>query len=143
RKVLFSFKGIAAVAENPVIEPFAVRDQRFEGAAIPYGPSGRVIFMNPTPGITASVRRIIPCAIVHDGPCHELLPWIVRIAVVVEEIGVAESPDADAIPPCRPRSGELVFVTRCVFAILAETEIVRDVAASQIRLRRCRKDAWH
>src|SRR5215470_7550397 len=79
-----TFEYVAAIAEKAPIEPQAVSRFGHGCASVPQGPTARVELVYPAPGIPARIRRIIPCAVVHDGPSHELGPWVVGIPIVIK-----------------------------------------------------------
>ena len=102
----------------------SVGDLRFSHDAIPESPFFRMQFLDNSPCVSARVRGIIPCAVVHNAPRHELGSRIVRVAVVVEEIGNRETAGVDGIALHRPFSRQLVFVALLPLLLLAESEIV-------------------
>ena len=90
--------------------------------------------IHDSPGVAARVRRIIPRAVVHQPPRHELGSRIVRIVVVVEEIGVGKSPGCDRVADHGPVARQLILVALHVLHLVAETEVVRDVEPREVRL---------
>ena len=76
-------------------------------------PARIVIFHDGAVGVSAGVRRVVPRAVVVDGPIQELQMAVAAARVVVEEISHAEFPDAqfnsprdgsEAASPRGPRS---------------------------------------
>src|SRR5262249_29885854 len=100
-----SFDHIPAIAKQAPVETETVRDPGFCRASITQRPSLGVEFVNPAPGVPARIGRIVPSAVVHYRPTHQLCAWIVRVPAVVEEIGYRESPGADAVAPRGPLAG--------------------------------------
>ncbi len=86
------------------------------------------------PGVAARVGRIIPGAVVHHSPRHELRSWIVGIIVVVEEIAVGKSAGGDGVADHRTVARQLILVAIECSTGVAETEVVRDVEPRKIRL---------
>src|SRR5207237_7344789 len=97
-----AFYHVAAIAKQPAVEAKSVRNLGLGGAAIAKRPPASVKFVDPSPRVPARVGRIVPGAVVHDGPAHELRPWIVRVAVVVEEVCKREPTGIDRVPRLGP-----------------------------------------
>ena len=68
----FAFDDIAAVAEEATVKAQAIGDARFGGAGVTEGPVACVKFVHPAPRVAADIGRVIPCAVEHDAPAHEL-----------------------------------------------------------------------
>src|SRR5262249_21137809 len=98
RKVRLAFEHIAPVTEHLAVEAGSVGRAGYGYARVTRRPSPRVELVDPTPRVSAGVRRIVPGAVVHHRPSHELGPRIVGVAVVVEKVGDAEAPDRHRVP---------------------------------------------
>lgn len=66
--------------------------------------------MNPAPRVAANIGAIIPGAVVHDGPSQELSARLVRIPIVIEEIGQCEAADHYRVPDHGAGPGQLIFI---------------------------------
>src|ERR1700719_3998792 len=88
---------VAAVAKEPAVEARSVRDFGLGRAAIAQRPVFGMKFVDPSPGVTARVGGIVASAVIHGAPTHELGSWVVRIAVVVEEVRDGESSCIDGV----------------------------------------------
>ena len=127
---------VAAIAEQPAVEAQAIGDLRFGYTRVTHGPGARMKLVHPSPGVAACIGRIIPGAVVHDGPAHELGARVVRVAVVVEEIGEREPAGDDGVAGHRPLAAELIVSALNVLFLIAEAEIVRNIKARNVRLGR-------
>jgi len=65
-----------------------------------------------------------------------LRPWIVGVTVVIEEVRQRETTGGDGVPVHRALTGQLIFLALDGLFFAAESEVMRDVEASQGRLRR-------
>ena len=73
------FPGLTMIAKQAAIELRAVGDLGLGGDAVAERPVARVEFLHDAPGVAARVGRIIPGAVVHDAPRHELRARIVGV----------------------------------------------------------------
>ena len=96
------FHHVATIAKYAPVKAQAISDSRFGYASITDGPILQVEFVNPAPGIAPDISRIVPGAVVHYSPAHELSARIVRVPVVVKEIGNCEAAHCNAVPFQRP-----------------------------------------
>ena len=78
-------------------------------------------FMHPAPGVAADIGRIVPGAVVHHCPAHELCARIVRIAVVIEEVGHGETARRDGVALDRTLTGKLVLIAIDGLFLIAES----------------------
>ena len=85
------------------------------------------------PGVTARVRRIVPRAVVHQPPRHELRSGIVGIVVVVEEIAEGKSSPGDGVAGHGTVTRQLILVALHVLHRIAETEVMRKIKACDVR----------
>ena len=74
-------------------------------------------FVVPAPSVTARIGWVIPSAVVHGCPTHELGARVVTIAVVVEEVRYSEAAEQGGEAFHRPGASELVFLTLERFAL--------------------------
>ncbi len=93
------------------------------------------------PGVAARVGGIIPGAVVHHSPGHELSARIVRIAIVVEKIGQGKTPDSDRVAGHGTLAGKLVLVALDVFLFRAEAEVVSKIEPGDVGFRSCGRDS--
>ncbi len=107
-----AFEHIAAIAEQAAVEAQAVGDSRLGGARVAQRPVAGMKFVDPSPGVAARIGGIIPSAVVHHRPTHELRSRIVAIAIAVEKIGDGEAPGGDGVAGHRARAGELILIVR-------------------------------
>src|ERR1017187_6394607 len=138
-----AFEYIAAVAKELAVEAYAVGDARHGGAGVAGGPVAGVELVDPAPGVAARIGGIIPRAVVHHAPAHELRAGVVGVVVVVEEIGDREAADGDGVARHGTAAGERVLIAFGGFAFAAETEILRDVEPRDVRFGSGRSDAGH
>src|SRR5271165_7058084 len=89
-------------------------------------------FVDPSPVVAAYVGRVVPSAVKHDRPAHELCSWIVRVAVVVEEVGQCEASRRDGVSVHGALTGKLVLVAFKGLHFIAERKILGDVQPRQI-----------
>src|SRR5437588_11798068 len=82
----FPFESMRMGFVQVVVKPDSIGLFGHSEESVPQGPPGLVQFHTSAPGISASVRRVIPCAIVHQRPIHKLRARIMAVAVVVENI---------------------------------------------------------
>ena len=94
---VFALEDVAAIPKQPAVEPQAIGHPGHGGAGIPQRPASRVELMHPAPGVAAHVGRVVPRAVVHHRPTHELSPRIVSVAVIVEEVRQREAPCGDGV----------------------------------------------
>src|SRR4030095_9422930 len=130
----FHFDDITTSTEDLPIEAYTICDARHSYTGITEGPLASMELMHPAPGIATSVGGVVPGAVVHDGPTHELGARVVRVAVEIEEIGHGETPDGNGIAVHRARTAELVSAALCFFAPVTEAKILGNVKAREIRL---------
>ena len=130
----FDFGGLAVIAEQHPVELRAIGDSRLRRNAVAERPVRRVELLHDSPGVAARIGRIIPGAVVHHAPGHELRARIVRIGVVVEIIGDGEAPGIDGIARQRPIAAELIRVAFDVLLFRAEAEIVLDEQPGDVGL---------
>src|SRR5258707_1373755 len=123
----FTFKHVAAIAEEPSIESQAIGDPRLRYAGVAQRPMPCMKLMHPSPGVAARIGGIIPCAVVHHAPSHELGARVVAVAVVVEEVGDGEPADGYAVAGHGPRAGKLIGVTFDGLFFISEGEVLRDI----------------
>ena len=91
--------------------------------------------VHPSPGIAANVGRIIPRAVEHHRPAHELRPGIVRVLVVVEKISHREPADVDRVAVHGTLARELILVAVGRLFFVAESEVMRKIQPRDVRLR--------
>ena len=127
---------VCVVPQEPVVKPKAVGDSRLRRIAVPQRPVPRMKLMDPSPGITVHVGRIVPGPVVHHSPSHKLSAGIMGISVIVEKVGHGKAAHRDAVPYQRPLSGELILRARNPFFLRSESEIVCDIKPGEIRFRR-------
>src|SRR6266404_4230761 len=125
---------IAAIDEDAPVEAQSIGDTRYGGAAVSQRPVTGMKLMHPSPGVAAHVGRIVPCAVEHDAPSGELRTRVVRILVVVEEVGQRETSGGDGVTRHRTGAAELVLVAFDGFSCISETEVMCDVESGQVRL---------
>src|ERR1039458_9781123 len=138
-----AFEHVGAIAEELAVEAQAVGDARHGGAGIADGPVAGVELVDPAPGVAARIGGIIPRAVIHHGPAHELGARIVGVVVVVEEIGDGKAADGDGVTRHGAAAGERVLIALSGFAFAAETEILGYVEPRDVRLGGGRSDAGH
>src|SRR5450755_3833955 len=91
RVAVFALKRVSTVPQNAPVKAQTIGHSRFSRASVAHRPVPRMKLVDPAPGVAADVGRIIPSAVVHDAPADKLRARIVRVAVVVEEIGHREA----------------------------------------------------
>src|ERR1700761_1376391 len=92
-----------------------------------------VKLVDPTPGVATRIGGVIPSAVEHDAPAHELSAGVVRESIVIEEVGECEAADGDAIAVHRTRTAELILVAVDGFAFAAEAEILGHIDTRDVR----------
>src|ERR1017187_5365573 len=97
--------------------------------------------VDPARGVTVNIGGVIPGSVVHHGPPDELRARLVRVAVVIEEIGGSEPAGGDAIASHRPIASELGLIALERLFLGSEAEIVRDVEPGEIGFRSRRGNA--
>src|SRR5439155_1292644 len=132
----FPLEHVATVAPKSAVESETVGKLGFGGAGIAKRPSPCVKFMHPAPGVSAGIGRIVPGAVIHDCPAHELGARVMCVAVIVQEIGDRKPPGHDSVASHGTLAGELVLRACDRFCFSPETEIVGDIDSCQVRLRR-------
>jgi hypothetical protein len=137
----FPLKHVGAISKQAPIEAQTVSYPRLSGAGVPEGPISRVEFVNPAPGVTAGIGWIIPGAVVHDGPTHELSPRIVRVAVIVKEIGYGETANGNAVTDHGALTTELIGIALDFLFRISEAEILRDVEPGDVWFGRSATDS--
>src|SRR5579864_5648829 len=93
--------------------------------------------VHPAPSVSANVRRIVPGAVVHHTPLHELSAGVVRVLVVVEKVSDGEASDSDGVSVGGTRSGKLIRIRLDSLRLISEREIVRQIEPRNVRLRSC------
>ena len=141
RVAALSLKQIRSIVSNAQVELRAIRHPWLQCHCIPQRPIGRMQLVVPTPGVTAHVCRVIPGAVVHDRPSDELRPRIVTVAIIVEKICDREPAKCHGVPIYGPAPGKLILIAIKRFTLGAPSEIVLNVCARQIRLRRHARDS--
>ena len=129
------FEYVAAIAKDSSVETQSIGYFWHGGASVANCPVPGVEFMNPAPGVAAQMLlRVVPSAVVHDGPSHELRARIVSVSIVVEKIGQGEASHRHRVTRHRPLAGKLIFVAveRLFFA--AKAKIMGKIEPGQIRL---------
>ena len=94
--------------------------------------------MHPAPRVSASVGGIIPGAVIHHRPAHELATRVVRVSVVVEKIRHGEAAQGNRIAVHGTRTGQLVRVARHIVLLTAELKVARQEEAREVQLGRGR-----
>src|ERR1700733_12054813 len=97
REPVLPLKHISPIHKQSTVESKTVGHSRHRGACVTERPVSRMQLMDPSPRVTANVGGIIPSAVEHNSPPHELRPWIVRIAIVIEEVCHCESTGRDRV----------------------------------------------
>src|ERR1035441_10923859 len=82
-----AFEDVAAIYEQAAVEAPPIGHFGLGGAGISPRPVARVQLVYPAPGVAARIRRIVPRAVVHRRPRHELRARIVRVGIVIAEVG--------------------------------------------------------
>src|SRR5258708_4423600 len=121
---IFPFKDIVTIAKNSVIESQPVSNSGLSAAGVSQRPVPGMEFVNPSPGIAAHIRRVVPGAVIHSGPTHELRARIVGVAVIIEEIRERKASHRNGVARHRALTGELILFALKWFLLLAESEIV-------------------
>src|ERR1035441_7150124 len=98
---------LATILRDPGIESRAVRLRRLHDACHPQGPGAHGQFLHRPDGIAPYVGRIVPRAVVHQRPVHELTARIVAVPVVVKIVRQGELTRDQSEPADRLRSGYL------------------------------------
>src|SRR5579864_4619285 len=129
-----AFEDVPSVAKQTAIESRAVGLSWLGGTAISEGPVPGVELVHHAPRVSARVGRIVPGAVIHHSPGHELGAWIVRIGIVVEEIREGETADGNRVASHGAVAGKLVGFALEVLFLRAETEIVRNIEAGNVGL---------
>src|SRR5262249_11464918 len=130
-----AFDHVSAIAQNSTIEAKPIRHSRFEDGGVAQRPVSGMEFMHPAPRVTADIGGVVPSAVVHDAPAHELLAGIVRVAIVVEKIGYRESTNSDAVAIHGTLAGQLVWVAAEGFSGGSQGEILREIQSRQVGFR--------